>query len=104
MLLLKRNFKLIQRLPTGLTAVGTIQLAGRGRGSNQWVSPIGSLMFSTIVRHHWQLGEHAPVVFVQYLVALAIVEAVKSYGPGYTDMPVRLKWPNDICKFHCTNE
>jgi biotin--protein ligase len=33
---------------------------------------------------------------VQYLAAVAIVEAIQSYGPGYGDMPVKLKWPNDI--------
>lgn len=38
----------------------------------------------------------APVVFVQYLAAIAIVEGIKSYEPGYADVPVKLKWPNDI--------
>ena len=90
---------MLQRLPTGLTAVGTIQIAGRGRGSNMWVSPIGGLAFSTCVRHRWQLGSIAPVVFVQYLVALAVVEAIQNYASGYSDLPVRLKWPNDICEY-----
>lgn len=39
-------------------------------------------------------------LFVQYLASMAVVEAVKAYGEGYDDIPVRLKWPNDICK--CT--
>lgn len=39
----------------------------------------------------------APVVFIQYLAALAIVEGVQSYDAGYQDMPLKLKWPNDIC-------
>lgn len=40
----------------------------------------------------------APVVFVQYLVALAIVDGIKSYDDAgsYADVPVKLKWPNDI--------
>jgi biotin--protein ligase len=29
---------------------------------------------------------------------MAVIEAVKAYGEGYDDVPVRLKWPNDICK------
>jgi len=37
-------------------------------------------------------------LFVQYIASMAIVEAVKAYGEGYDDVPVRLKWPNDICK------
>lgn len=59
---------------------------------------MGALVWSTVIRHPAQLGHDAPVVFVQYLVALAIVEAIKNYGAGYGDMPVHLKWPNDICK------
>ncbi|KAL7273035.1 biotin holocarboxylase synthetase [Rhizina undulata] len=94
--LLDKNFNLLQRLPSGLTAVATVQVAGRGRGSNVWVSPMGALVFSTCLRHPLELGVQAPVVFVQYLVALAIVEGIKTYGQGYREMPVRLKWPNDI--------
>lgn len=51
------------------------------------------------LRHPVELSIQAPVVFVQYLTGLAVVEAVKTYGPGYRDMPVKLKWPNDICKY-----
>jgi biotin-(acetyl-CoA carboxylase) ligase len=35
---------------------------------------------------------------VQYLAALAVVEGIKTYDHGYFDMPVKLKWPNDICE------
>ena len=73
-----------------------MQVAGRGRGSNVWVSPAGSLMFSTVVRHPVSLEPKAKVVFLQYLAALAIVKGVKSYDPGFERMPLRLKWPNDI--------
>ena len=55
-------------------------------------------MFSTIVRHPTSIVPHAPVVFLQYLAALAIVESVKTYDVGYQNMPLKLKWPNDICK------
>lgn len=95
--ILEKNTQLLRRLPTGFTAVATTQVAGRGRGSNVWVSPPGSLMFSTVIRHPMLLMQQAPVVFVQYLAALAIVEGVKSYdGDVYRDMPIKLKWPNDI--------
>ncbi len=46
------------------------------------------------------LMAQAPVVFLQYLAALAIVEGIKTYDRGYEHMPVRLKWPNDICKLY----
>ena len=61
-----------------------------------WLSPPGCLIFSTLVRHAHALNARAPVVFVQYLVALAAVRAIKTYAPGCAALPVRLKWPNDI--------
>lgn len=54
-------------------------------------------MFSTVIRHPMSLMPQAPVVFLQYLAALAIVEGIKTYDRGYERIPVRLKWPNDIC-------
>lgn len=56
-------------------------------------------MFSTVVRHPVSLTSHAPVVFLQYLAALAIVEGIKTYDAGYKDLEVKLKWPNDICEY-----
>ncbi|KAI9823379.1 MAG: hypothetical protein M1819_001352 [Sarea resinae] len=93
--LLEKNYTLLPHLPTGFTATATVQVAGRGRGSNVWVSPAGSLMFSTCIRHAMSATQ-APVVLVQYIAAIAIVEAIKSYDKGYEEMPVRLKWPNDV--------
>jgi biotin--protein ligase len=49
------------------------------------------------------LSNTAPVVFVQYLAAIAIIEGIKSYDHGYSNVPVKLKWPNDICRFHSTD-
>ncbi|KAL8931541.1 MAG: hypothetical protein Q9211_006886 [Gyalolechia sp. 1 TL-2023] len=96
--MLEKNTQLLRRLPTGFTATATVQIAGRGRGTNVWVSPAGSLVFSTVIRHSMALMPQAPVVFLQYLAALAIVEGIHTYGHGYQRVPVRLKWPNDICK------
>jgi biotin--protein ligase len=93
-----RNTQLLRRLPAGFTASAAIQVAGRGRGSNVWVSPAGSLMFSIVVRHDMSLTSKAPVVFLQYLAALAIVEGIHNYDSGFQDLPIKLKWPNDICE------
>jgi len=92
-----RNPKLLQQLPNGLTFTATTQVAGRGRGNNVWISPKGCMIFSTVIRHTQELNITAPVVFIQYLVGLAVVEGIRNYAPGYERMPVRLKWPNDIC-------
>ncbi|KAL8723734.1 MAG: hypothetical protein Q9225_000029 [Loekoesia sp. 1 TL-2023] len=94
--MLEKNTQILRRLPTGFTATATVQVAGRGRGTNVWVSPAGSLMFSTAIRHPMSLMAQAPVVFLQYLAALAIVQGVQTYDHGFQRVPVRLKWPNDI--------
>lgn len=94
--LLEKNPTFLSTLPTGLTATATTQVAGRGRGTNVWVSPPGSLMFSTVMRHSLALSSSAPVVFVQYLAALAVVKGIHSYEKGCEKIPVRLKWPNDV--------
>ena len=89
-------------MPSGFTCTATTQVAGRGRGSNVWVSPAGSLIFSTVMRHPLELSNTAPVVFIQYLAAIAIVQGIKSYAQGYENVPVKLKWPNDVCTFFCS--
>ncbi|ETN47251.1 biotin-[acetyl-CoA-carboxylase] ligase [Cyphellophora europaea CBS 101466] len=95
--MLEKNTHILRNLPQGFTATATVQVAGRGRGSNVWVSPAGQLIFSTVIRHPMAQMQTAPVVFVQYLAAMAIVRGIKTYeGNLYRDMPVKLKWPNDI--------
>lgn len=85
------------RIPSdvGLIAVAARQSQGRGRSKNGWLSPIGCAMFTVSVQVElgsW-LGQRIP--FLQHLAALAVVEAVRTL-PGYEDIDLRLKWPNDI--------
>ena len=94
--LLEKNASLLQLLPTGFTVTATTQLAGRGRGANVWVAPPGALMFSTVIHHPFTLTQSAPVIFIQYLAALAVVRGIKTYAPGYDRLDVKLKWPNDM--------
>ncbi|KAK9468968.1 biotin-protein ligase [Lipomyces arxii] len=94
--MLDKNLSLLRLLPTGFTNLSTIQVSGRGRGGNVWVSPVGMLSFSIVIRHPLAIQTLAPLVFVQYIASLAIVEAIHHYGPGYEELEVRLKWPNDI--------
>ncbi len=94
--LLDKNPSLLRTLPTGFTVTATTQIAGRGRGSNVWVAPPGAMMFSTVLHHSFALSQSAPVIFIQYLAALAIVQGIQDYAPGYDKIPVKLKWPNDI--------
>ncbi|KAF9435398.1 biotin holocarboxylase synthetase [Entomortierella beljakovae] len=92
--MLDKNFALCKSLPDGFVCNATIQVAGRGRGRNSWISPPGCTQFSMVLRHPVQ-ATHASAVFIQYLVALAVVESVCTL-PGYEDVPLKLKWPNDI--------
>ncbi|TEA16126.1 Biotin--protein ligase [Colletotrichum sidae] len=94
--LMDKNIKLLSHLPTGFTLTATTQVAGRGRGTNVWVSPAGCLIFSTVINHPAHLAATHPVVFLQYISAIAIVEAVQSYDKACGDIPIKLKWPNDI--------
>lgn len=73
--------------------MGSHQTAGRGRGSNNWLSPPGCLQFSILLRARKELGPR--LVFLQYLFGLSVVEAVCSL-PGYENLPLHLKWPNDL--------
>lgn len=79
----------------GLVAVASRQSQGKGRGGNAWLSPLGCAMFtlSVQVALSSRLGQKIP--FLQHLAALAVVEAVRTL-PGYQDIDLRLKWPNDI--------
>ncbi|XP_007540334.2 biotin--protein ligase, partial [Poecilia formosa] len=80
---------------TGLVAVAARQTLGRGRGRNAWLSPLGCAMFTVGVQVELnsKLGQRIP--FLQHLAALAIVEAVRTL-PGYQEIDLRVKWPNDI--------
>ncbi|TIC30695.1 class II aaRS and biotin synthetase [Wallemia mellicola] len=90
-LTLHRNTQLLKKCPDGLLALASHQLAGRGRGKNAWVSSSGCLQFSLVLR--LDASKAAYVVFVQYLVGLAIIQALKSHTK---DLDISLKWPNDI--------
>nr|XP_056714544.1 biotin--protein ligase [Euleptes europaea] len=79
----------------GLIAIAVQQTQGKGRGGNTWLSPVGAAL-STLhitIPLSSELGRRIP--FIQHLVSLAVVESVRSI-PGYQDIDLRVKWPNDI--------
>ncbi|KAM6222690.1 biotin--protein ligase [Rhynchocyon petersi] len=86
-------FKMPQEM--GLIAIAAQQTQGQGRGRNAWLSPAGCALSTLLVSIPLksQLGQRVP--FVQHLMSLAVVEAVRSL-PGYQDINLRVKWPNDI--------
>ncbi|GAA5982291.1 hypothetical protein JCM10908_004817 [Rhodotorula pacifica] len=91
--LLDRNDGFLACLPAGTVCAASHQVAGRGRGGNAWISSAGCLQFSLVLR--LPQADAARIVFVQYLVGLAVVEAITAQ-PGLKQLGVCLKWPNDI--------
>lgn len=65
------------------------QVAGRGRQGRVWVSPVGNLYASTLVR--LRAGD-PPAASLALLAAVALHEALSLYMPGRAI----LKWPNDV--------
>ncbi|KAM9320750.1 biotin--protein ligase [Gastrophryne carolinensis] len=79
----------------GLIAIAGRQTQGKGRGGNIWLSPKGCALMTLHVTIPLSslLGQR--IAFVQHLMSLAVVEAVRSM-PGYEDIEMKVKWPNDI--------
>lgn len=65
-----------------------------GRSKNTWESPRGCLMFSFSL----QMEDGRVVPLLQYVVSLAVTEAIQSAckAKGCPLLDVKLKWPNDI--------
>ncbi|XP_042041052.1 biotin--protein ligase 2-like [Salvia splendens] len=81
-------------LPIGSVCVADVQLKGRGRSKNVWESPKGCLLFSFTI----QMEDGRVVPLVQYVVSLAMTEAVNDVcrRNGMPSLDVRIKWPNDL--------
>jgi biotin--protein ligase len=89
--LLEQHPKLCFAQGSGLVCTARTQRKGRGRRTNQWESPPGCLLFSV----GWKHADAKTVVFMQYLFGLALVDSIR-LRPGYEEVDLRLKWPNDI--------
>ncbi|XP_015571534.2 biotin--protein ligase 2 isoform X1 [Ricinus communis] len=81
-------------LPIGTVCVADIQSKGRGRSKNVWESPKGCLLFSFSV----QMEDGRVVPLLQYVVSLAVTEAIKDicHKKGLPFLDVKIKWPNDL--------
>ncbi|KAH9812402.1 hypothetical protein DFH28DRAFT_1084265 [Melampsora americana] len=91
--LLEKNPKLTSVLPNGLVFIANHQTSGRGRGKNFWISSAGCAQFSLLLKVDKNQG--SGVIFLQYLFGLAVVESILNRA-GYEDLPIKLKWPNDV--------
>jgi BirA family biotin operon repressor/biotin-[acetyl-CoA-carboxylase] ligase len=85
-----------KRLAAGGAEAGTLvwageQLAGRGRRGRGWVSPLGNLYLSLLLRPACPPAQACQLNFV---AAVALAEAVSALLPAGAE--VALKWPNDV--------
>lgn len=80
----------------GLVVHAKRQLKGKGRSGNQWLSPLGCMMFSMgiCIPVNSFLGQNLSII--QHLVVVAFVRSVKTKGSGYEQLDLNIKWPNDI--------
>ena len=79
---------------SSMAILADIQITGKGRGKNQWISPNGSmcLSFYFTLQQNTLLTKKLP--FVQYISALATIKAINN---AYVAIPaLKIKWPNDI--------
>lgn len=79
----------------GLIAIAGRQTSGIGRGGNSWLSPLGCAMFSLHVKMPLESKLGKVVSYLQHITSLAVVWSVCKL-PGYEEIDIRLKWPNDI--------
>ncbi|KAI5969261.1 BPL1 [Candida margitis] len=101
--LLEQNLQWLKYLPHGLTITASTQVSGRGRGGNIWLNPRGVLPATILLKVPQKEVGPSFIVTLQYVCGLALIEAILGYGSrvngdgaGYEDMPMRIKWPNDI--------
>lgn len=76
--------------PEGLWLRADAQDGGRGRLGRTWVSPVGNLFASTIVRVRPTDPAPASLAFV---AAVAVYDTIRQIAP---EVVISLKWPNDV--------
>jgi BirA family biotin operon repressor/biotin-[acetyl-CoA-carboxylase] ligase len=77
--------------PAGLAVLARRQERGRGREGRTWVSPIGNLFLSVLLRPRGPMREAGTW---SLLAAVALADALAPLLPDPTALA--LKWPNDL--------
>ncbi|MGA3192132.1 MAG: biotin--[acetyl-CoA-carboxylase] ligase [Candidatus Bathyarchaeia archaeon] len=78
-----------QGAPEGWITIAETQTHGRGRLDREWISPLGGLWFSLILRPKQGLAKTAELTFV---AGVAVAETLhEQYG-----LRTQTKWPNDV--------
>ncbi len=79
-----------QNIERGAVIIAEAQSAGRGRRGNTWVSPFGSNLYFSM---YWPLEQGIQAAMgLSLVVAVAVAELLEQRY----QLPIKLKWPNDI--------
>lgn len=81
--------------PEGLVIVAEAQSAGRGRLGRTWTAPPRSGLFFSVLLRPGANGDAVPASRWGWLPLLAGT-AVRTAVDRVTEVPVKLKWPNDL--------
>lgn len=76
--------------PEGTIVVAEAQLKGKGRRGRSWFSPAGQGIYVSVI-----LRPRVPPAEATLLVLMAAVAAAEALL-SHADLPVSVKWPNDI--------
>lgn len=94
------NSQLMQKLKDGVVLdkgsvlVAEAQTAGRGRRGKQWFSPFGCNLYFSM---YWQLEQGIQAAMgLSLVVGLAVAKVLHQQW----QLPVRIKWPNDLYLEH----
>lgn len=72
----------------GTVVVAESQTVGRGRVHRPWISPLGGMWFSIILKPNITPSE---AVQMTYVAGVAVAKVLRSYG-----LNAKIKWPNDV--------
>lgn len=94
------NSQLMEKLKDGVVLekgsvlVAEAQTAGRGRRGKQWFSPFGCNLYFSM---YWQLEQGIQAAMgLSLVVGLAVAKVLHQQW----QLPVRIKWPNDLYLDH----
>ena len=79
-----------QHAPEGAVVVADHQTAGRGRRGRTWAAAPGTALLFSIVLRPVLLGDE--ITLLTTAVGVACIDAIRRVS----NVPVRLKWPNDV--------
>ena len=77
----------------GLAVGALVQTAGYGRQGRGWVSPLGGMYVSLLLRPQVAVGQLPTLSLV---AGLAVRRAIARFLPDDVARDVKIKWPNDV--------